>query len=285
MDETIDTLKAQRDALKRKLNARNRWANRPVALTLLALGLALLVLWFALEYTANDYDIAAMLESVSGMSMLLLLAGVAVIVLAILLYYLTPARFLRAEVADALALSGMANIRKLLASLLIEARGVYIPAAQAGATRLFIPVSDEPYPPGLRSATDGIFVTPGEGKGGIVLEPPGYRLIAHAWEIGASFTDEGLENEIKDALENSLELAGRVSVRREGDAIAVTMSDLANAGMCAAIRKESPGLCTRVGCPVCSFVACMIAEGTGRRVRIEQAKVNDRTLNAIFRLV
>jgi hypothetical protein len=68
MDETIEVLTGQRDSLKRKLDAQNRWAIRSAALALFALGLALLVLWFALELTTNNYDIAAMLNSVSGMS-------------------------------------------------------------------------------------------------------------------------------------------------------------------------------------------------------------------------
>ncbi len=178
MDETIEVLKAQRDSLKRKLDAQNRWAIRPAALALFLFGLALVVLWFGFEFTASGYDIATMLVSVSGMSMLLLLAGVAVIALAILLYFLSPARFLRAEVADALTLSGVANIEKLLAALLIEARGIYVPASQAGSTRLFIPVSGEPDLAGL-PADGNLFVTPGAGTGGIMLEPPGYRLLAY----------------------------------------------------------------------------------------------------------
>jgi hypothetical protein len=285
MDETIESLKGQRDSLKRKLDTQNRWAIRTAALALFLLGFALVVLWFALEYTASGYDIAAMLDSVSGMSMLIMLAGIAVIALAILLYYLSPARFLRAEVADALALSGVANIEKLLASLLIEARGVYLPSAQAGSTRLFVPISGEPDLSGLPPATGRLFVTPGAGAGGIMLEPPGYRLLAYMREIGATFTDEGIENEVKDALENSLELAGRVTVRREGDEVLVSLGDLANAGMCAAVRKENPGICTQTGCPVCSLVACMIAEGTGRMVRIERVSAKGKTLDAAFRLV
>jgi hypothetical protein len=285
MDETIEVIKGQRDSLKRKLDAQNRWAIRSAALALFVLGIVLFVLWFALEYTANNYDTAAMLDSISGMSMLLLLASVAVIALAVLWYDLSPARFLRAEVADALALSGVANIEKLLASLLIESRGVYVPAAQAGSTRLFIPVSGETDPSVLRQASGGIFVTPGEGAGGILLEPPGYRLLAYVREIGATFTDEGLENEMKDALENSLELAGRVTFRREGDGIFVSLGDLANEGMCAAVRKENPGICTQTGCPVCSLVACMITEGTGLPVRIAQASVKNGTVSAVFQLI
>jgi hypothetical protein len=251
---------------------------------LFLLGLALVALWFAFGYTASGYDIAAMLDSVSGISMLLMLTGVTVITLAILLYFLSPARFLRAEVADALGLSGMANIEKLLASLMIEARGVYVPAAQAGSTRLFIPIYGEQDLAGL-PVTGSLFVTPGAGAGGVMLEPPGYRLLSYVREIGATFTGEGLENEMKDALENSLELAGRVTVRVEGDEVLVSMGDLANAGMCATVRKESPGICTQTGCPVCSLVACMIAEGTGRMVRIERVSSKDRTLDAVFKLV
>ncbi len=285
MDETIDLLKWQRDTLKRKLDLQNRWAGKPTALALFVFGLALLVLWFGFEFTASGYDIATMLVSVNGMSMLLLLAGVTVIALAILLYFLSPARFLRAEVADALTLSGVANTGKLLTSLLLETRGVCIPAAQAGTTRLFIPVSGKPDPSGLRKVTEGIFVTPGEGAGGILLEPPGYRLLSSARDIGIVFTDKGLENQMKDALENGLELAHRVTVRRDGDDVFVTMGDMANEGMCAAVRKENPATCIQTGCPVCSLAACMIAEGTGRMVRIEGVNVKDRKLSVNFRMI
>jgi hypothetical protein len=284
VNETIEILQVQRDGLKRKLDAQNHRAIRPAALALLVLGLTLLTLWLGLEYISGNGDVTAMLDSASGMSMLLLLTGVAVIALSILLYFLSPARLLRAEIADAFALSHMANIERLLTSLMTEARGVYVPAARAGTTRLFIPVSGKADPASLPQST-GIFVTSGKGTGGIVLEPPGYRLLACLREIGATFTDKGLEDEMKDALKDSLELASHVAVRRKGDEVSVTMGDLANAGMCADIRKESPGTCTRTGCPVCSLVACMIAEGTGRMVRIQHADVNGRTLNVTFGLV
>ena len=285
MDETIDVLKGQRDTLRRKLDAQNRWAIRPAALALFMLGLALIAVWFTLALVASGYDITKVLPGENNMSMLLFLAGAAVIALAVLLYFLSPARFLRAEVADALALSGTENIEKLLTSLMIDARGVHIPSAETGMTRLLIPVGGTPDETGLPGAGGGFFVRPGGSAGGIALEPPGYRLFAYLRGIGATFTPEGLENELRDALENSLELTGRVEVRREGDEVHVTAGDLANAGMCAAIRKERPGTCTRTGCPVCSLMACAIVEATGRRVVIDHVKVEGGKLNATFRLV
>jgi hypothetical protein len=218
--------------------------------------------------------------------MLILLAGITVIVLAVLLYFLSPARFLRAEVADAVALSNARNLDRVLSSLLIDQKGIYIPAEKVGATWLFLPVSgDSKVNIVLPRAPGGIFVMPDGGAKGVLVEPPGYGLLALAREAGATFTDEGLENEIRDALENSMELAGSVSVKREGDTVLVSMGDLADAGMCAVVRKESPRICTQTGCPVCSFVACMIAEGTGRTVRIENVDVRSKAVNATFRLL
>jgi hypothetical protein len=286
MDEPTEALKGQRDALKKKLDAQNHWAVRPAAMTLVILGFAIVVLIVLLTGGDSlDVKVSQLMSSGSSVSMLTVLAGITIMAIGALLYFLSPSNYLRTEVADALAQSGTTNIKNVLASLLIESPGVYLPAAQAGATRVFIPVSGDAKAAGVPKATGGVFVAPGTGAGGLLLEPPGYGLLTYSREIGATFTDEGLENEIKDALENSLELASGVTVKREQSTINVSMNSLANAGLCEAIRKDSPGTCTQIGCPVCSFAACMIAEGTGRMVRIESVKVKGKVLNATFRLV
>jgi hypothetical protein len=286
MDEPIEALKGQRDALKRKLDAQNRWAIRPAAMALVLLGAVIIVLILLLTGGDSlDAKVRGLMGSGSSVSMLTVLAGITIMALGVLLYFLSPSGYLRTEVADALAQSGTTNIKKVLDSLLIVAQGVYLPAAQAGATRIFIPVSGDAGLTGVPKATGGVFIPPGTGAGGLMLEPPGYGLLTYSRAIGASFTDEGLENEIKDALENSLELAEGVVVRREQGTITVSVNRLANAGLCEAIRNDSPGTCTQVGCPVCSFVACMIAEGTGRMVRIESVKIKGKALDVTFRLV
>lgn len=272
MDETIDELRSQRDALKWKLNLQSRPGLRPAAVALVALGVALLIAW---RLTYSD----------TATSMLLLLTGVTAVCLAVLLYFLSPSRYLAAEVADALALSGVANTTKVLASLMVEYQGIYLPAAQTGVTKVYIPVSGR-FDPGMLRDAGGAFVAPdGGAAGGILLEPPGYALLAYARRIGATFTGEGLEGEIRDALENGLELARNVAVAREGDEIRVSMRDLANAGLCAAVRKERLATCTQLGCPVCSFTACMIAECTGRMVTIERAETDRGKLDVTFRLL
>jgi hypothetical protein len=266
--ETIqDAVIGQRDELRRRPDVQNRQAIRPAAIGLSVLGIALLAFWYA----TDDRSVV---------SALLLLAGVTVLALAIMLYFLSPSKSLRDDVSDALAISSVTDVDMILSSLLIEGRGIYMPASDAGATKVFIPAS---IAPGETPSSGKVFVT-GPSKG-ILLDPPGYGLLSCARRISPPFTDEGLANEITDLMESGLELAHKVAVRREGDRVTVSMTGLVNAGLCATVRKESPKLCTRIGCPICSFAACMIADGTRRRVRIEGVEIKGKTVHATFEML
>jgi hypothetical protein len=221
----------------------------------------------------------------SAMSMLLLMAGVTLLSVAAMLYFFTPSRYLREEVSDAISVSSIVSLNRVLASLLIEPRGIYMPSAFGGALKIFIPLKDI-------DEKDIAQITPGSGVfnvngpvKGITLQPPGFGLFAYAQRIGAVFTTEGLDSGIKDVLENGLELASSVSVKPGSDRFLVSMRDMTNRGLCDAIRREDPAICTRMGCPVCSCVACMIAEGTGRRVRIANVNVNGKNVDVTYELI
>lgn len=268
-DALSKTVVIQQGDTRNKPGARGSWTMRPAALKLALLGLAILAFW----YLTNDGSKTAMVA---------MLAGVGVLAVAVLLYYVSPSRYLSDEVADAIALSSIRNIRRMLSAMLIEAPGIYVPAPETGTTRIFIPTSGSP--PRAPEA-GGVFVAGPESKG-IFLEPPGYALLLYAHKIGASFTDEQLESELADVLENALELGRKVTVRRKGNrTIEVSMSDPANAGMCRRLRKEDTLLCTQMGCPICSFTACAIVEATGRPVRIADVSAQKKKINTTFELV
>ncbi len=101
---------------------------RYAATALATLGLVALALWIII----NDG---------SATSMLLLLSGIGVMVLAILLYFFSPSRYLRADVSGALAISDTLSINSMLSALLVTSRGIHFPTGQTGAPKLFLPLS------------------------------------------------------------------------------------------------------------------------------------------------
>src|SRR5271157_213983 len=246
----------------------------PASIALGIFGIIVLVICLAtLNINANDL-----------WTDLLFLAGTGIIVIAILLYFFTPSLYLRDDVCDAMARSDVMTLNRILESLLIESKGIYVPASQAGAMRLFIPLSSADINFGLIDPGVGVFNNTGAVKG-LSLNPPGHGLFLYALSIGAAFTDTGLENEIKDVMENGMEMAAAVSVKRDGDLLVVSMRDIVNNGMCRSIRDEDPGVCTQTGCPICSFVGCMIAAGTMNKTRIKNIEVNGKIITASFELL
>jgi hypothetical protein len=222
----------------------------------------------------------------STMSMLLLIAGTSIVSLSIMLYFFSPSVYLRSEVCDAMSLSNTMSIDNILTSLLVESSGIYVPADDA-LIRVFIPLSSKTSASDISSigVENEIFKVSGHSVKGIYLIPPGYGLFKYSRSIGAVFTQEGLENEIKDVVENGLELASRVTVKREGDHVMVSLGNIANISLCQAIRKENPGICSQIGCPVCSFIGCMVVSGMGRKARIVSAGAEDHIIKVTFELL
>ena len=256
--ESFDYVKAQRDILKRDLDKQKRWELKPAA---------------------------ALTNDGSVVSMLLLLCGLALLTISIMLWFFSPSRYLRSEVVDAMVMSNALNINDMVSSLLISSRGVYIPASQAGATKVFLPLSSSSSSVTDVSIAPGqVFSVTGSAKG-ITLTPPGYGLFAYSRRIGALFTEEGMENEIRDIMENSLELASGVSVKRDGDKVYITMKDIANREMCSSLRKENPLICVQAGCPICSLLGCMVVDATGRKARVESVKAEGKTISLTYELL
>lgn len=252
-------MKTQRDTLRQKLYKHSKWGLKPTAVGIAIIGIVVLGIW-------------AISRDASATSMLMFLTGISVICIGLIMYYLSPYRHIRSEVCDAISISNVTNLNKVLSSLLIASKGIYLPAGQGGHTKVFIPVSAEIgfEGPDDLATTTGIFSFSGKRVNGIVLEPPGQGLLTYSWNMGAMFTADGLEHEIKDLLENGLEIASKVNVFIDDNTVRVTMERVAIEGMCASVRREDPALCEQIGCPLCSFIACIVADGTGRKARIEK---------------
>ncbi len=224
----------------------------------------------------------------SLMSALLVLTGISVLSIAVMFYFFSPSRLLRTDVCDAMTLSNAMTINKILSAVLVNSNGVYVPAVNGRSTKVYIQLTDGPdkgyISPAIGESEDISFIHGAGGVKGIYLTPPGEGLLKYAKSIGASFYSDGLEKEITDVMANSLELAARVKVKCDGKRVNVEMKNIANKGMCAAIRKDNSLLCTRAGCPICSFVGCMVAESYGMNARIDSVKVDRDAVKVSYEL-
>jgi hypothetical protein len=239
---------------------------------------AMLALGLALFYVSYDNSLT------DTRSIFFTIAGISVVILAIVFYYLSPARFLRNDVCDAMCVTNTEFMYRTLMPLAVY-RPVYVPPGISGDGRTLLLVSEG----GSRNTAlndGGIHVQgPGFGEKDIFVVPPGYGLMEHAKRLGATFTQEGLEDEMRDVLVNGFELAGRVRMVKSQDRVSVELRNVAVATLCAKLRKSDPDICAGTGCPLCSFVGCMITEGTGRKAVLEKANTRGKKIWLSFRLI
>jgi hypothetical protein len=92
---------------------------------------------------------------------------------------------------------------------------------------------------------------------------------------------------LREVGEEVLEIADKVTTETDGPVITVTMEVYRLIGGCLAVSAESPKCCTTNPCPVCSLVACLLAEGTGRIVQVERCSADaaEERVTAVFTLL
>jgi hypothetical protein len=263
--------KTERISIKKQVGMRSSKRVKAASFILVLFSLAIIGASFIMSY-------APML------SLMLSLGGISVFLISILFYFVTPQKLVRSDVCDAEAISSTELINTLLAPIAGDSKSIYVPSSYKGTTKVFIRTNNSDLSKAYHDGDD-IKNVRVSGMGGIFITPPGYGLLTYAKSLGATFTDEGLEDEITDVLVNGTELASRVEVKRKADSVCVRINDLADSLMCKTIRQKNPTACCQVGCPMCSFVACMVAEGTGKLAIINDVKPDGKALDITYRLL
>lgn len=218
------------------------------------------------------------------LSGMLAIAGISVVLIAVLFYFVSPSRLIESDLYNASVVSSISLTNSLLRPVAGEARSIYVPSSRVGATKVFIPTNNEIYGKLYASSTDVVNISD-SGKNGFFLTPPGYGLYEYARKLGANFTDEGMELEIKDTIVKGLEMASGVNVARHGDVVSVHLYDPVGSAMCHDLRQKDSKACCQVGCPICSCISCMVVESTDRRAMVMQIKANGKALDLTYKLL
>lgn len=181
---------------------------------------------------------------------------------ALLTYYLTPERFIAADLGEQVYSSLARNEARLSAELGLSDTRVYIPDGGEQPAWLFIPQRTEydlPSPAALESV---LVVDEDDRSRGIALAPTGgglFRMFDRARSGSLASSPSELAAQVIDAVVDGFELADHA----ESDI------DTAQGRLSIVITNGAYGGATHFDEPIASFVAVTVAIGLDRPVRVE----------------
>ncbi|RQH02278.1 hypothetical protein [Natrarchaeobius oligotrophus] len=185
-------------------------------------------------------------------------------------YFLTPGRFVSADVGDRIYAAHATNGAQIVDELGLRDDRLYLPDGD-GRARLYVPSSSDPDLDSVadrRATTDGPFVL-SEPRRGVLLESTGAPLLAEfeaglPGELGATPTT--IAAQLCDGLVEQFELA----------ASADPDVDPAGGRVTVAVENTAFGSLDRFDHPIPAFLAVGLAVGLERPVRLEVAPGGER---------
>lgn len=233
----------------------------------------------------------------------LLMVGVGSLFLGAIIVSLNSERFMNQKVAQNLNLSSVVAIDDLLRDLRLGNKGVYVPSSRAGGnTKVFIPLKRQ----GFKLPSDAVlkdvqaFVVglANTEQEGLLLKPLGYHLFTYTetelkvkWKeiqqeealLQPDAESRGAQNTalgkaLRDVLVNGLEIAEDAAITLDGDTLRVHLRDTSYIALCRSVMREAPQVCSQIGCPLCSLIACVYTEYTDQEVMIESVESSGRDI-------
>ena len=189
-----------------------------------------------------------------------------------LLLFIRPRHYVRSDLMDSTALSSLTTIDRMITSLGYTQKGVYIPVDNAEKAVVFIPAQPLKKIPNLDLVGKQTFLKDPEG---IAMVPPGLALAnLFERELKVKFSDWSLQKmmeQLPKLLIENLEMVQDCTIKIDGDKVNFTFVESVYSEFCSRLR-DSTKICSSLGCPMCSAMACVLAEVTHRPVEFDKDK-------------
>ncbi len=217
-------------------------------------------------------------------SALLLLAGFMLLITGILLLTLADRQPLPVKLTETMPVAATLNIAAILADLGITSNTIHR-LLPSGEYVQINPATGGKVP---KLPTGVTFVSEG-GWNGVQYRAMGSSILQQLKSKDNLVILTGsiaqLGTCISEVMNDTLSLAEKVTVATTDKSVIITLDGFAMKKTCIALQAESPKCCTMVGCPVCSLMAAILAEGAGRDVESTSAVLNGSTLTVSFALL
>jgi hypothetical protein len=206
--------------------------------------------------------------------------GVAIVFWGAIFLYITPVKHIPLTLMTATANANTNNIERIIASLNLSERGVYLPPKNLKNIEnsiIFLPKTSSANLPNPGENTEKLF---SEQDAGVFLTPPGLSLSGiFEQALGTSFTKidlSTLQKKLPILLVEDLEIAEKVEIATMGEKITFKVVGSILDSVCQETQKY-PLTHAQVGCLLTSAIACVLAKATGRPVIIDEETSNPKT--------
>lgn len=217
-------------------------------------------------------------------SALLLLAGFMLFITGILLLTLADRRPLPVKLTEMLPVAGSLDLAAVFADLGVTSNTIhrYLPSDECIQIN---PVTGGKIP---EFQTDQTFVST-DNWNGVQYRALGGPLLSHLKQVdNLVIPTESIDRIgtcIAEVMSDTLSLAEKVTAKTTDTSVVISLEGFALKKTCEALQAQSPKCCTMIGCPVCSLMACILAEGAGRDVESTSAVLEGSALTVSFGLL
>jgi len=207
-----------------------------------------------------------------------------------LFLFVKPTKYVKLNVFDSTTLSSLKNIDKILTELNYQGQGIHLPPRHLKELKegvVFVPMNKGTLIPREEDvAKEKICMN----LDGICLTPPGQGLLnLYEKELGTDLSKTNLNylrNNLPRLLVEDLEILEAFEINEQDDKVYVKMKGSVYQGLCNHLRNNAK-ICSRLGCPLCSSIACALAKVIGKAVILESSELlsDGKTVETWYRLI
>jgi len=233
----------------------------------------------------------ALISSIVFFSSILAFIGLGLTFWGALFLFIKPVAYVKAKLIASTVVPSLVAIDKILTDEACQGKSVYsAPKSEEGLRDgiVFIATSNEVTIPSIDEIAGGKVFS--ENPQGVCLLSPGYglaKLFEKELEVDFSKVDlDYLQRKLPKLLVEDLEVVEEFSMNVDGEFVEVRMVGSIYQDLCREVKKLT-NICTRMGCPICSAIGCILAKVTGNPVVFEGDKLSsDGTeIQARYRII
>jgi predicted transcriptional regulator/uncharacterized protein YuzE len=232
-----------------------------------------------IAYVMLAVGVVSLASSAFYASSILAFIGLGLAFWGALLLYITPTRYVKLDLLNAIAPSTLVNIEKMLTSSKLNEKGIYLPPKYLKdfeSSLIFIPSEVNQKLPKPEEIDEEKLYS--QNPDGLFITPPGLALSKlFEKELGTSFTKTDInyiQNNLPKLLIEETEIAENVEVKIENNMITIEIGNHVFAEICREIRKL-PKTHETIGCILSSAIACALAKATGKPIIIEKEELSE----------